>query len=320
MKMKKEVKIGIYAVVIILAAWAGIRFLSGIDIFGRSASYYAYYEQAPGLEPASSVVIRGVKVGQVAKVEVEPEHTDRVKVTFSVARSYKLPADSKAKLFSEGLMGGKAVEILLGESSEILGSGAEIMGENERDLMATVGAEIGDVKEKLMTLMENFNTTVLSLNGVLDDNRSDIAKAVGSLQKVLTELEKSNIVGNLESSTTRLDSIMVNVDKVVADLEQRQVVESIASTVDNLNAVLAEINNPDGTLGSLLNNKELYANLTQASANLEALLGDLKQNPHRYVHFSLFGADEAKMKAKAEKKAAKAEKKAAKAAAAAAEK
>ena len=84
--------------------------------------------------------------------------------------------------------------------------------------------------------------------------------------------------------------------------------------------MLAEINNPDGTLGSLLNNKELYANLTQASANLEALLGDLKQNPHRYVHFSLFGADEAKMKAKAEKKAAKAEKKAAKAAAAAAEK
>ncbi|MBR0393502.1 MAG: MCE family protein, partial [Alistipes sp.] len=76
--------------------------------------------------------------------------------------------------------------------------------------------------------------------------------------------------------------------------------------------VISEISNPNGTLGNLLNNKELYANLTQASANLEALLGDLKQNPHRYVHFSLFGADEEKLQAKAEKKAAKAEKKAAK--------
>ena len=124
----------------------------------------------------------------------------------------------------------------------------------------------------------------------------------------MAELDKSNIIGNIESSTTRLDSIMVNVDKVVADLEQHRVIESLASTVENLNAVISEISNPNGTLGNLLNNKELYANLTQASANLEALLGDLKQNPHRYVHFSLFGADEEKMKAKAEKKAAKAEK------------
>lgn len=310
--MKKEVKIGIYAVVIILASWAGIRFLSGIDIFGRNASYYAYYEQAPGLETASSVVIRGVKVGQVSEVAVEPEHPDRVKVTFSVARSYNLPVDSKAKLYSEGLMGGKAVEIILGTSAQMLESGAEICGEQEMDLMATVGAEIGDVKAKLMTLMENLNTTVLSLNGVLDDNRADITNAVKSLKTVLAELEKSNIVGNIESSTERLDSIMVNVDKVVADLEQRQVVESLSTTIANLNAVITEINNPNGTLGSLLNNKELYGNLTQASANLEALLGDLKENPHRYVHFSLFGVDEAKLKAKAQKREEKAQKRAAK--------
>lgn len=312
MKIKKEVKIGLYAVVIVLASWAGIRFLSGMDVLGRSSFYYAYYDQTPGLEAASAVVIRGVKVGQVSSVEVNPQQPDRVKVSFSVSSDYKLPADSKVKLFSQGLMGGKALEILFGSSQEILANGSEMASESEKDLMEMVGAEFIDVKEKLTVLMDNLNTTVLSLNGVLDDNSANITKAVSSLKTLLTELEKSNIIGNIESSTTRLDSIMVNVDKVVADLEQNRIIESLASTVANLNAVISEVNNPNGTLGNLLNNKELYANLTQASANLEALLGDLKQNPHRYVHFSLFGADEQKMKAKAEKKAAKAEKKAAK--------
>ena len=312
MKIKKEVKIGLYAVVIILAAWAGIRFLSGIDVLGRSAFYYAYYDQTPGLEAASAVVIRGVKVGQVSSIEINPEQQDKVKVSFSVSSAYNLPADSKAKLFSQGIMGGKALEIVFGSSKEVLANGSEMASESEKDLMETVGSEVIDVKEKLTLLMDNLNTTVLSLNGVLDNNSSNITKAVGSLKNILAELEKSNIVGNIESSTTRLDSIMVNVDKVVADLEQNRIIESLASTVANLNAVISEVNNPNGTLGNLLNNKELYANLAQASANLEALLGDLKQNPHRYVHFSLFGADEQKMKEKAEKKAAKPEKKAAK--------
>lgn len=312
MKIKKEVKIGIYAVVIVLASWAGIRFLSGIDVLGRSAFYYAYYDQTPGLESASAVVIRGVKVGQVSSVEINPEQPDRVKVTFSVSSDYKLPVDSKAKLCSQGLMGGKALEIIFGSSQQTLENGAEMESENEKDLMESVGAEVIDVKNKLVVLMDNLNATVLSLNGVLDDNSANITKAVRSLKNVMAELDKSNIIGNIESSTTRLDSIMVNVDKVVADLEQHRVIESLASTVENLNAVISEISNPNGTLGNLLNNKELYANLTQASANLEALLGDLKQNPHRYVHFSLFGADEEKLQAKAEKKAAKAEKKAAK--------
>ena len=312
MKIKREVKIGLYSIVILLASWAGIRFLSGIDVLGRSDMYYAYYDQTPGLETASSVVIRGVKVGQVARVEIDPKQPDKVKVTFSVSSAYDLPVDSKAKICTQGLMSGKVVEIVFGTSQEILKNGAEMASEGETDLMATVGAEVVDVKDKLAELMDNLNTTVLALNGVLESNGTNITKAVGSLKNILTELEKSNIVGNIESSTSRLDSIMVNVDKLVADLEQRQVVESIATTVSNLNAVILEINNPEGTLGNLLNNKELYSNLAQASANLEALLGDLKQNPHRYVHFSLFGADEQKLKEKAEKKAAKAAKKAAK--------
>ena len=71
--MKKEIKIGIYAIVIILAAWAGIRFLSGVDIFGRNRTYIAHYEQVNGLQEAASVVLRGVKIGQVTDIEINTE-------------------------------------------------------------------------------------------------------------------------------------------------------------------------------------------------------------------------------------------------------
>ena len=69
----------------------------------------------------------------------------------------------------------------------------------------------------------------------------------------------------------------------------------LTQSIESLNTLLTNINNAEGTVGSLLNDKELYANLAQASDNLSLLLEDLKKNPKRYVHFSLFGG-------KAEKK------------------
>ena len=103
MKMKKEVKIGIYAVVILLSAWAGIRFLSGLDVFGRTRNYTAHYEQVSGLQDAAAVVINGVKVGQVTGVELNIEQGG-VDVSLTVDKRFDIPTDSKAMMFSAGLM------------------------------------------------------------------------------------------------------------------------------------------------------------------------------------------------------------------------
>ena len=120
--MRKEVKIGIYAVVILLAAWAGIRFLSGVDVFGRSCTYYAHYEQVEGLQDAAPVVVNGVKVGQVTGVELNLEKGG-ADVTLSVSSDVNIPVDSRAAMFSAGLMGGKSISIKLGEATEYLESG-----------------------------------------------------------------------------------------------------------------------------------------------------------------------------------------------------
>ena len=313
--MKKEVKIGIYALVIFLAAWAGVRFLSGVDIFGRTNSYYVYYDNASGLQNASAVVIRGVKVGQVSSVSISPEKSDKVVVTLSVSKDYKLPVDSKAKIYSAGLMGGQAIEIVLGSSSEYLEPESELAPLVELGMVEMLTNEFGDIKEKLMVMVDNINTTLLSLNSVVDNNNANISSTISHLNNVLADLEKSNIVANLDSFTgtlkengEKIDGIVTNVGNLTASLDERQMGAQLADTVEKLNALLAKFNDAEGTVGSLVNDKALYQNLAQASDNLSTLLEDLKQNPHRYVHFSLFGADEAKMEKKAAKKAAKADK------------
>ena len=317
--MKKEVKIGIYAVVIIAAAWIGIRFLSGVDVFGQNETYYAYYDDAAGLQNASAVMIRGVKVGQVMQVSVAPEDPSKVKVTMSVSRDYKLPSDSQAKIFSAGLMGGKAIEIILGSSSEVLAPGSDIQSKAEKDMLDMAASELGDLKVKVVELIDNLNKTVTGLNAVVDGNSTTITAAVSNLNAILADLRRSNIVANVNEFTgtlnqngERIDSVMMNLNAIVAELEQRQMAKSIADAVTTLNEVLAKVNSTDGTVGGLLADRTLYNNLTTASNNLSTLLADLKEHPGRYVHISLFGVSEEKAQAKAEKQAAKAAKKAAK--------
>lgn len=328
--MKKEVKIGIYAIVILLCAWAGIRFLSGVDVFGRHAVYYARYEQVNGVQNAAAVMIRGVKIGKVSEIRVSPDDPTSVEVVLSIPRSYRLPVDSEAKIFSTSIMGSKAIEIVLGSSSEILESGSNINSGYTKDLMAVADSELDYYKDKITTLVENFNTTLKSLNALVDNNNKSITEALAHLNSITAGLDGAigkdkqqlaDIVASIDKFTKALsensahiDSIMTNVDSVTSALAEKNAGESLGESLAELNSVLAKINGGEGTVGRLMYDEELYANLTQASANLSALLADLKEHPKRYVHFSLFGAkNEAdKQKAKAAKKEAKAQKKLAK--------
>ncbi len=310
--MKKEVKIGIYAVAIILTSWIGIKYLQGVDIFGRTATYYAYCNDASGLQSASAVAIRGVKVGQVSAITIDADNPTRVIVELSIAREYKLPVDSRAEIFSAGLMGGKGLEIVLGSATDYLKSGDAITVEFKPDLLASAGAELGDVKERLIGMIDNINTTLKSVTTLVDNNQESISAAIANLNAVLVDFKKSNIIGNIDNfsqtlsdNSVKLDSIVTNVNTLTSELSDAQFTQNLTKAVASLESILAKANSAEGTVGGLLNDRALYNNLTTASKNLSALLADLKANPKRYVHFSMFGQNEEKMKDKAAKKAAK---------------
>ena len=86
--MRREVKIGIFAVLMIGALWAGIRFLKGFDIFSRNAVYYAAYDQVDGVQNASPILIRGVKVGAVTDISFDPSIGNEVVLQLKIGRAH----------------------------------------------------------------------------------------------------------------------------------------------------------------------------------------------------------------------------------------
>lgn len=328
--MKKEVKIGIFAVVMLLALWAGIRFLSGIDIFSRNIIYYASYENVSGLQTAAPITIHGVKVGTIESITFDPSKGSDVEVALAVKRQYRLPVDTRAVIYDNGIMGGKAIKLDLGSSSELLKRGDQIISDAGSDMMSSIGNELGDLKGKLSVVADNLATALANINTLVEQNTDNLSGTISNLNSISSSLdgvlksERKNIEGivtslnglaeMLDQNTERFDRIIGNVDAVAEQLEQAKVdslVQAFTSTADNLSRMLASINAGEGTVGELMNDKELYDNLAAASGNLSALLADLKEHPARYVHISVFGSDPDK---KAERKAARAEKKAAKAA------
>ena len=316
--MKKEVKIGIYAVVILLCAWAGIRFLSGLDVFGRTRNYTAHYEQINGLQDAAAVVINGVKVGQVTGVALDVENGG-VDVTLSVNKAYNIPTDSKAMMFSAGLMGGKSIEIKMGEAKEFLKSGDAIETGVTLDMFDTLANELGDIKERVATLLDTLNQTIEGVDSLVDNNSKNLTKTVASLNAIMADLKKSNIIGNIDGfcatlnqNGEKLEGIITDINSLTKALNEQQSGEKLAQAINEVNALLAKVNSGSGSIGNLVSDEKLYKELAQASQNLSLLLADLKENPKRYINVTVFGKKtyEEKQADKAAKAADKAKRKA----------
>ncbi len=323
--MKREIKVGLFAVAVLLIGWGVIRYLKGTDVFSNYNIYYAYYDNVGGLQPASAVMIHGVKVGSVLDVVLDEDPNKGVELTLSVEKRYAIPVDSKAKIFSDGLMGGKAVEIVYGAASEMIPDEGTIQAEVSVDLMAMASSEMEGILAKVTLIMDNMTRTLESVNNLMATNTENITNIVknvdgvtGSVNDMLAKekqhLEEamaslSRFSKSLGDNAEQVDSIIGNMNTFSTKLAEADIISEIESTVAQLNKVLESVNNGDGSVGKLLDDAELYDNLAQASDNLSALLADLQANPHRYINISVFGDNPMKKvekaKAKAEKKAIK---------------
>ena len=320
MKIRKEFKIGVFAVAVILISWWGIKWLQGQNMLLSSSSYYAYYDNVSGLMVSSRVKLRGVQIGNVQDIQLEG---DKVCVEMLIEDEYAdlIPANSVAELGAAGLMGGTEIVIIQGDAQETIKPEAVITGRIKPDLVGTMADKAGE-------LIDGLNTTVDSLNDLLSVNGEAISQMITNLEAMSASVNsmlnaaRYDIDGTLNNLRTftntlaansgRIESMIGNIDKVTTDLAEAQFVEKLNSTITSLDEIITAIEKGDGTAGMLINDKELYESLNDAGENLAKLLEDLKANPMRYVHFSLFGKSEEQIAQKAAKKAAKAEKKAAK--------
>ena len=324
--MKKEIKVGLFALAVLLVGWGVARMLKGAEIFSNSYTYYAYYTQVGGIQPASHVMISGVKVGSVLDVKLNEDPSKGVELTLSVDKQYRIPTDSKAEIFSDGLMGGKAVKIIYGSSSEFTPNKGTIQSKESVDLMDMASTELTSLLEKVKGIMDNLTVTLDGINGLMAQNTETITHIMtnvdgvtGNVNSMLAKekqhLEQafaslSEFSKALGENSDEVDAIIDNMSAFSGKLAESNLVTEIEGVVNNLNGVLTAVKDENGSVGKLLNDAQLYDNLASASNNLSVLLEDLKENPSRYVQVSVFGGKNpeqkvAKAKAKAEKRAIK---------------
>lgn len=297
MRISREFKIGLFAVAVIAVAWWGIQWLGGENILRRSNVCYVYYQNIAGLQESSRVTMRGVDIGNVSKITLG---RDSVEVVLNIERSYvdMIPDNSIAEICASGIMSGVEVAILQGDSNDIIASGSVLQGRVKPDML-------GALTDKGTALMEGMSQTVESVNRLLAINSENLTSFVSNLERVglsissIVEATAGNIdnamadieqfTSALAESTDNIERIVANFDAVTADVAERDIVAKLSTALDSLNGVLTAVSSGDGTASQLIADKQLYNSLTEAGSNLGALLEDVKENPARYVHFSLFG-------------------------------
>ena len=292
----REVKVGLMAVAAIFVLYFGLNFLKGRDIFSSTSNYYAVYENIGGLVPSSPVYVKGFKVGQVEEVKYDFSKEKSFVIKISVSKDIKLPKGTKIELYDEGIMGGKAIQLIYAPitlSEAMFVPGDTIESQIGNGLMAQL---TGDLMPKIQSISTQTDSLIRSVRTLVENK--DLNKSLASIERTTADLAVSSsqlkkmmnndvphILGDVNTLTSDFKVISGNLKKI----DYAATFASIDHTIANLSLITDKMNSSEGTIGLLLNNKELYINLSNTSASADKLLIDLQKNPKRYVQFSLFG-------------------------------
>ena len=315
MKLSKEFKVGLVAIVTIALFIWGFNYLKGLDIFKNYKTFYAVYPRVNGLTPANPVSIHGLNVGQVTSIAFTPDMSGNIIVEFIVTTDLPLPKNSLANIYSSDLMGSKAIEIVLGDTNVYLNDGDTLRPQVEASLKEAVNQQIAPLKHKAEELIGSIDSAVIAIRGVFNKRtRDNLQNSIASISVTLRHLENASynidtlvitqknrlveilsniefITSNLKDNNENISNILNNFSTISDSLAKAQIpktFDNINRTINDLAQVAEKINTGQGTIGLMLNDDKLYINLQKASSNLNSLLEDLQQNPKKYVRFSLF--------------------------------
>lgn len=310
MKIKNETKVGVLAAFAIALLIIGYNFLKGNSIFSSETVLYARYSHVDGLGVSKPVLINGFQIGRVDQLTLQPNGT--IIATLKIKGKYDIPKNTIARLESTDLLGGKAIVMDLGNDRVYAKDGDTLNANVEKGLMETVQP----VQKKAEQIIAKMDSILTSVNSILNPNfQKNVDKSFTSIASTLGALEAtskkvdalvgsessklSGILSNVEAITVnfknngaKIDAILANLNSVTdkaAALNFKQTVDNANSAIADLQGMVANLKAGKGSLGKLLNDEAMYKNLTDASKNLDNLMIDLKANPKRYVHFSVFG-------------------------------
>ncbi|MQN90115.1 MCE family protein [Prevotella copri] len=295
MKLTKEIKIALVAIVGILIMYFGINFLKGMNLFSTNNTYFITFDDIQGLGASTPIYADGYKVGTVDGLEYDYKENGPIKVKVDIIKDLRIPQGSKAEIVKD-LMGNLQVNLLLANNPrERVEPGGIIPGAVNGGMMDKA-ANLIPVVEKMLPKLDSILTSV---NALLAD-----PALAASLHNVET------ITSNLTVSTRELNTLMAGLNKQVpgmigkangvldntnrltanlASLDVQGTLNKVNQTLESAHQFTEKLNSNQGSLGLLMNDTKLYDNLTSTMGHADSLVIDLKAHPKRYVHFSVFG-------------------------------
>ncbi|MBQ4175653.1 MAG: MCE family protein [Prevotella sp.] len=299
MKLSKEIRIALVAILGIVIMYFGMNFLKGISLLSDDEVYYITFKDVNGLSASSPIFANGYQVGVVRGIDYDFANNSEIVVTFTVDDDLRIPKGSTAEIISD-MMGKVKMNLLIAEdiSQGVVNPGDTIVGSTDAGIVGKVAGIVPEVEKMLPKL----DSILISVNALLSN--PNITKSMSNVQQITKDLT---------TSTRELNTLMANLNKNVPGLMDRangvldnttRLTDNLASvdidatmskvnqTLTNVQTLTEKLNNKQGTLGLLMNDPSLYNKLTKTVQSADTLLNNLRAHPKRYVHFSIFGKKE----------------------------
>lgn len=290
----RELWIGLLGIASIVIVYLLINFFKGINIFSNGEKYYVRFSNIGEIVNTSPIFINGYKVGHVSNVIYNFENPDEVYVEMLLDSQLQMPQGSVA-LINTKMLGSSTISLALGKSTTMIHPGDTIEGRMNTGAMD----EAAEMIPQITAMLPKLDSILVSLNSTLAnpainssvDNIGELTAELNTTAKLL-----NNVLANdIPAATGKLVEIeddLLKMSSQLSEVDYNKLIGSLEASLTNIQNITAALNNGEGTAGMLLKDSTLYNKLNNTTEAATLLLEDLKKNPKRYVHFSVFGRKE----------------------------
>lgn len=291
-KIKKELIVGIIGIIALVLIYFMINFFKGIDLFKSGEKYYVKFDNISQLVSSSPVYLNGFKAGNVRSINYDYSNMNSITVELSIDNRLKIPVGSVAKI-STHMLGGADISIVLSDNSTFYQPGDTMQGILDKGIAGEANDKIIPAFNKMLPKLDSIliATNRLISSTALTASIENVETLTKELQTTTTQINRllTNDVPEITGRMVEIEDDVLAMSSQLSDVNYKQLFMALDSTINNIHQISVALNSGEGTMGMMLKDSTLYNNLNRTCIEATTLLENLRENPKRYVHFSIFG-------------------------------